>query len=84
MSQIRVLVVDDQELVRTGFCFILAAADGIAVAGDAADGRQAVQAAANLRPDVILMDVRMPELDGLEATGRSPAVTAPPAPRWSC
>jgi DNA-binding NarL/FixJ family response regulator len=68
MNQIRVLVVDDQELVRTGFCVILDAADGITVAGEAADGRQAVQAAADLRPDVVLMDVRMPELDGLEAT----------------
>ena len=65
---IRVLVADDQELVRTGFCVILDAADGITVFGEAANGAQAVQAAAEHRPDVILMDVRMPEMDGLEAT----------------
>src|SRR5215472_6262526 len=65
---IRVLVVDDQELVRTGFCVILDAADGISVVGEAANGAQAVRAAAEHRPDVILMDVRMPEMDGLEAT----------------
>src|ERR1700734_640479 len=65
---IRVLVADDQELVRTGFCVILDAADGITVVGEAANGAQAVQAAAEHRPDVILMDVRMPEMDGLEAT----------------
>jgi DNA-binding NarL/FixJ family response regulator len=65
---IRVLVADDQELVRTGFCVILDAADGITVIGEAANGAQAVQAAAEHRPDVILMDVRMPEMDGLEAT----------------
>ena len=65
---IRVLVVDDQELVRTGFCVILEAADGITVVGEAANGAQAVRFAADHNPDVILMDVRMPEMDGIEAT----------------
>ncbi len=65
---IRVIVADDQELVRTGFCVILEATDGITVVAEAANGAQAVQAAAEHHPDVILMDVRMPEMDGLEAT----------------
>ena len=65
---IRVIVADDQELVRTGFCVILEATDGITVVAEAANGAQAVRAAAEHKPDVILMDVRMPEMDGLEAT----------------
>ena len=65
---IRVIVADDQELVRTGFCVILEATDGITVVAEAANGAEAVQAAAKHHPDVILMDVRMPEMDGLEAT----------------
>jgi DNA-binding NarL/FixJ family response regulator len=67
---IRVLLADDQELVRSGFRLILELADGIEIAGEAADGRQAVRLAKELQPDVVLMDVRMPELDGIEATRR--------------
>jgi DNA-binding NarL/FixJ family response regulator len=67
---IRVLLADDQELVRSGFRLILELADGIDVVGEAADGREAVQQAKELQPDVILMDVRMPELDGIESTRR--------------
>jgi DNA-binding NarL/FixJ family response regulator len=65
---VRVVVADDQELVRTGFAMILDAEPDITVVGDAADGRAAVSATARLRPDVVLMDIRMPVLDGLAAT----------------
>ncbi|HUG84067.1 MAG TPA: response regulator transcription factor [Euzebya sp.] len=65
---VRVLVVDDQGMVRTGFSAFLAALDDIVVVGEAADGRQAVEQAAALQPDVILMDIRMPVMDGLAAT----------------
>lgn len=64
---ITVLVADDQELVRTGLRMILDAQPGIEVIGEAADGRQAVELARELRPDVCLFDIRMPELDGIEA-----------------
>ncbi|MFI5080249.1 MAG: response regulator [Streptosporangiales bacterium] len=67
-APIRVLVVDDQELVRLGFCVILDAADGIIVVGEAANGEAAVSQVAAHEPDVVLMDIRMPGMDGLEAT----------------
>ena len=65
---IRVLIADDQALVRAGFRALLAAQEGIEVVGEAADGRQAVELARALKPDVVLMDIRMPVLDGLAAT----------------
>jgi DNA-binding NarL/FixJ family response regulator len=67
---IRVLLVDDQQLVRIGFRMILEDEPDIEVVGEASDGRQGVEAAARLRPDVVVMDIRMPVMDGVEATRR--------------
>jgi len=67
---LRVLIVDDQALVRTGFRMILEAEGDIDVVGEAANGLEAVEETRRLQPDVVLMDVRMPELDGIEATRR--------------
>jgi DNA-binding NarL/FixJ family response regulator len=67
---IRVLVVDDQELMRAGFRMILEAQGDIGVVGEAGDGVSAIEAAATTRPDVVLMDIRMPRMDGVEATRR--------------
>ena len=67
---IRVIVADDQEIVRTGLTMILNAQPGIEVIGEAADGQRAVELARRLRPDVCLFDIRMPGVDGIEATRR--------------
>ncbi|MEU2426223.1 response regulator transcription factor [Streptomyces sp. NPDC007851] len=77
----RVLVVDDQFLIRAGLVGLLEAAPGFEVAGEAGDGTEAVRLAAETRPDVVLMDIRMPGLNGIEATERILAQAAAPAPR---
>jgi DNA-binding NarL/FixJ family response regulator len=75
-SPIRVVVADDQALVRSGFLSLLRSEEGIEVVGEAANGYEAVKVAQAVRPDVMLMDIRMPEMDGLEATR---LITAEPA-----
>jgi DNA-binding NarL/FixJ family response regulator len=67
---VRVLIADDQQLIRDGFRMILAAEADIEIVGEAANGAEAVAMARDLSPDVVLMDIRMPELDGIEATSR--------------
>jgi DNA-binding NarL/FixJ family response regulator len=67
---IKVLLVDDQQLIRAGFRMILGAEPDIEVVGECSNGVQAVDSAGRLRPDVVLMDIRMPEMDGIEATRR--------------
>ena len=67
---VRVLIADDQVLVRVGFRKLLESEPGLQVVGDAADGLEAIELARRLRPDVVLMDIRMPRLDGLAATRR--------------
>jgi len=70
MKTIRVLLADDQELVRSGFGALIGAEEGLEVVGEAATGTEAIDQAFATRPDVILMDIRMPELDGIAATAR--------------
>ncbi|AQS68486.1 response regulator transcription factor [Streptomyces pactum] len=80
-APIRLLVVDDQFLVRSGLAALLRAAPGMEVVGEASDGAEAVALAARTRPDVVLMDIRMPGMTGIEATGRILAEAVDPAPR---
>ena len=78
---IRVLIVDDQELVRIGFRLFLETQPGLAVVGEAGDGEEAIERVRELRPDVVLMDIRMPTMDGVEATAKLTSGAVEPAPR---
>jgi DNA-binding NarL/FixJ family response regulator len=75
---VRVLLADDERLIRAGFRMILSAEPGIQVVGEAADGHEAIAAACSLHPDVVLMDIRMPGLNGIEATTRMLQAAEPP------
>jgi DNA-binding NarL/FixJ family response regulator len=77
-ATIRVLLADDQTLVRSGFRLMLAQQDDLEVCGEAADGREAVRLVAEQHPDVVLMDIRMPVLDGIAATREIMSAPAPP------
>src|SRR5207248_550163 len=70
MKRIRILLADDHAVVRQGFKMILSAQADMEIVGEAANGREAVEVAGQLRPDVVIMDVAMPELNGIEATRR--------------
>ncbi len=78
---IRVLVVDDEALLRTAFSSLIDAEDDLEVVGEAADGREAVESTHRLAPDVVVMDVRMPVMDGIEATRQITSSPGPDAPR---
>ena len=81
MDVIRVVLVDDQELVRTGFRLVLGGQPDIEVVGEAGDGAEAIEVAARTRPDVVVMDVRMPRMDGVTATRRIRAAAGADAAR---
>jgi len=70
MKRIRILLVDDHAVVRQGFKMILSAQADMEIVGEAGNGREAVELAEQLRPDIVVMDVAMPELNGIEATRR--------------
>lgn len=78
-TPIRVVLVDDDALVRAALALILGGAEDIVIAGEAGDGLEGVTVVERTRPDVVLMDIRMPRLDGLDATSRVCALAAPPA-----
>ncbi len=81
MTPIRVLIIDDQALIRSGLRMILEAEPGISVIGEAPDGREGIEAATRQRPDVVLMDIRMPVMDGIDATRRLNTSSLDPKPR---